>query len=189
MKHHKNLDLNVKVKTDESKSWPMMTLSVKMRGLNVTNVKWDCHGRTPLYVYVCKTILPSHSYFFKVKANASRSNCHCHNRLNLVLKMRLLGLFYTQNNSSQHEMDKMSAQAAHKKDTISNADLLDYMPLQDKTSLTWQQRAWHDACHSSVCYVSLSVRGAILIGGFGSFACKFVTSEWLINSFMYHILY
>ena len=51
--------------------------------------------------------------------------------------MCLLWLFYTQNNNSQHEIDKMSAQAAHKTDTISNADLLDYMPLQDKTSLTW----------------------------------------------------
>ena len=63
------------------------------------------------------------------------------------------------------------------------------MPLQDKTSHTWQQGAWHDACHSSECYLSLSVRGAILIGGFGSFECKFVTCEWLIDTFMYYILY
>ena len=77
-------------------------------------------------------IFPSDSYFFKIKANASRGNviATALNRINLVLKMRLLG------NGNQNEIDKMSAQAAHKKDTISHADLLDYMPLQDKTSLT-----------------------------------------------------
>ena len=76
------------------------------------------------------SILPSHSYFFKVKANASSGNviATAHNRLNLVPKIRLLGLFYTtQNNNSQHGIDKMSAQASHKKDTISHADILDYM--------------------------------------------------------------
>ena len=121
--------------------------------------------------------------------------------------MCLLGLFYTQNNISRHEIDKMSAQAAHKPrtsraqaahkprtsraqaahktDTISHADILDYMPLQGIISLTWQQGAWHDACHSSECYLSLSVRGAILNGGFGSFECKLNTSHAVIRWYVH----
>ena len=82
------------------------------------------------------SIPPSHSYVLKVKAI----------------------LFYTQNNNSQHEIDKMSAQAAHKKVTISHADILDYMPYMPTYIPDNKGRDMMPAIPLSITYLSLCMR-------------------------------
>ena len=46
MKLCKILGLNVKLKNDESKFLPIMTVKWEESFLNVTNVKYDRHGRS-----------------------------------------------------------------------------------------------------------------------------------------------
>ena len=51
MKLCKVLDLKVKVKTDKSKFQPIMTVECEDEVLKCDNVRWNCHGRTPMHLH------------------------------------------------------------------------------------------------------------------------------------------